>query len=997
MYSKVILLLSALFVFGDGAPLNIESSDVCSTQCSEAENLFYEIGKTYEYTLDTKTELKLEDQIVNVRISGLARMHYAKKCEFRLQLRGVRVEGVDKKQLRAEDLERETLTFAFNDGLISNVCPSLNEKSNILNIKKAILSAMQLSTKMLGPLKVVEERDILGDCETEYKTENQDGLTITKKKNLKTCRNRMIADTALFQNAILERMLERSTEVMQNNYECTQVISSNYKFFDKIECRETSHYMDYSRESAIKMRFYRILVKDPIPEHEFKKQSLLYTREDDHVVSIEEASKLLSKLCQSTVNDINDQSMKYFKRLSYALKGLEYDDINRMLSQVQMEGGIDGCISMKLHGLLESALLMSGGKAALRYMTEDIRSFDTSNPRKMMTLLSLPFISHPTEESVKAILPMMSNIKSPRLMLLATAMIGNFVRNNASCPEMMPAVKDAVNLLGNRLPNKCASNPREIKNVVALLKAIGNIGFLTDEVFAKIVGCAKSTSTESVVRAAALNVLKKSNACNYPSEQSTELKTLLNILMTKSDETDEIQIAAFKAFMTCSKGFGEEFIVKEAIVMSRNRANPRLAHYVYTYLNNLKKNKNPMYRKLRMEMITKDITDITMNDERVADEKMSYNKLYTYYSNELQMGIHFEMDYIMERNLKHPRALTVSAYIPIHERNIQLFEIGLRQDIDDQSISNLEKFLMEQNYEELMNIAKDMINDRWNDVNQEKMEKLQQLVMKLQESVKMLSMHFDYNENTLLCGSYSFMDSFIKREFKREAFLGWAQGRGRPSMHHLANHPMIAKIKNVFKERGYGLILLDSSIEIPTVSGLPEIAAARSVFVSGSTGVRERQNMINLMPNMGLSICLSIKTFINREEMVGLKWKTTAVSNLRMIVKMTNNDNEKSIELNLPSAKTDLIKFTSALYKDTEFGEEMYSMQGAPKKECQRDMFGLTACMVNHITPEFDLLKVQQFWISLEHSHGNNDGWKATLVYPNSRNNRYMIELKAPR
>lgn len=998
MYSKVILLLSALFVFGDGAPLNIENPNVCSTTCSEAQNLFYETGKTYIYDFDTKTELKLDDQLVNVRITGSAHLNYARKCEFRLQLKDVRIEGVDKKQLRAEDLQREILTFAFDDGLITNVCPSLEERSNTLNIKKAILSAMQMSTKMLGPLKVVEERDILGDCETTYSETNPYDKSIeqriVKKKNLKTCRNRLMANTALFHNAILERMLEQSSEVMRNDYECTQIIGNDH-ILKSVECRETSQNMYYSRESVISMKMIKV-DDSSIPEQmKFKKQSLLYTREDDHTTTIESAYKELTSLCHSVMNDITEGSMKYFKRLSYALRGLEYDDINRMLSQVQMEGGIGECRSMKLHGLLESALLMSAGKGSLRYMTEDIQSLDMSNSRKMMTLLSLPFISHPTEESVKALLPMMYNIKSPNILMLATAMIGNFVRNNKTCPTLMPAVKEAINVLGDRLPTKCFAREMNNEYIVAYLRAIGNIGFMTEEVFQKIVGCAKSTQTESNIRATALIALKKSRACEHPNEMSAELKTLLNILMTKGDETDEVQVAAFKTFMSCDKSLGEEFVVREAIVMSKNKANPRLAHYVQTYLMNLQKNKNPMYRKMRMELTSKNFEMIEDN----AEETMSYNKLYTYYSAKLQMGIHVEMDSIMEKKMKHPRAVMISAYIPIHERNVQLFEIGLRQDVDDESITNIEKFIKEQNFEEWMRIAKDVVfSDRWSEVSRNKVQQLERMLSKLHENVKMLSMHIDYNENTLFYGSYSWMDRFIKREFKRAAWGGFAQGRGRPSFLTInADHPIVQKMRNVFKERGYGLILMDSSIEMPTVSGLPVIAAARSIFVSGSTGLREKENMINLLPNFGINFCASVKTFVNREDMIGLKWKTAAISNFRMMVKITNNDNEKSIELNLPNAKTDLLKFTSAVYIHNEMGEKMFTYNLGMQKMCYPDMFGLTACMVNHMSPEVGLRSQQKFVISLEHSDIKTEGWKATLVHPNRQSSKYMIELRAPR
>ena len=42
-------------------------------------------------------------------------------------------------------LEKNALKFGFQDGVISNICPSLNEPVWVLNVKRGILSALQNS------------------------------------------------------------------------------------------------------------------------------------------------------------------------------------------------------------------------------------------------------------------------------------------------------------------------------------------------------------------------------------------------------------------------------------------------------------------------------------------------------------------------------------------------------------------------------------------------------------------------------------------------------------------------------------------------------------------------------------------------------------------------------------------------------------------------------------------------------------------------------------
>lgn len=90
------------------------------------------------------------------------------------------------------DLKNNLLRFAFHDGLISEVCPTLEEPTWVLNFKKGILSAFQNTMMRFDIDFNTTETDVSGTCSVYYTLQSTDNVfvTIRKTKDVKSCRNR---------------------------------------------------------------------------------------------------------------------------------------------------------------------------------------------------------------------------------------------------------------------------------------------------------------------------------------------------------------------------------------------------------------------------------------------------------------------------------------------------------------------------------------------------------------------------------------------------------------------------------------------------------------------------------------------------------------------------------------------------------------------------------------------------------------------------------------
>ncbi|RWS19841.1 uncharacterized protein B4U80_14362, partial [Leptotrombidium deliense] len=161
-------------------------------------------------------------------------------CEHSIQI--VRLEGSPEIERHKEALQRNVLLFSYDNGIIENVCPTNTEQQWILNVKKAILSAIQTSTEFVPTFKIVNERDFTGDCETVYTSEESKPdsqiQTIKKEKQLSNCRNHVRAKVPLIPPEILSSAKDlKPLQLATQN--CTQEININ-GIMEKAECTEDS-------------------------------------------------------------------------------------------------------------------------------------------------------------------------------------------------------------------------------------------------------------------------------------------------------------------------------------------------------------------------------------------------------------------------------------------------------------------------------------------------------------------------------------------------------------------------------------------------------------------------------------------------------------------------------------------------------------------------------------------------------------------------------------
>jgi hypothetical protein len=181
---------------------NLISTEKCVTVCKgdpkELSDNNYKFAATH-FTADaSKNKATLE-------LKADARLKSLGNCEYGLYVDSASVtEYLQKKTTKpntelAKQLQANEMRFGYSEGKINAVCSV--DTVEVTNIKKGILSHLQLGTRSFEGTTYNVDRDVMGDCLSRYRPANTTKagtIQLQRKRNLGECSNRQQYDMDSF-------------------------------------------------------------------------------------------------------------------------------------------------------------------------------------------------------------------------------------------------------------------------------------------------------------------------------------------------------------------------------------------------------------------------------------------------------------------------------------------------------------------------------------------------------------------------------------------------------------------------------------------------------------------------------------------------------------------------------------------------------------------------------------------------------------------------------
>jgi hypothetical protein len=667
---------TALLLIGAAALANAGpvARDTCATICDVAQTKFnVEPGKTYVYGYEGETLTKIEgasEEVSGLHVKTTARIHAISPCEFQLELRGTELSHLTPNDPTAKTaspvggafkdaLEANAVRFGMNNGRVERVCGGARDASWVLNIKRAIISALQNNMADLKTETTIRESDVVGTCDTVYKT-MEDG-SIIKTKNLLGCIDREYMNTMIQHSHYMVPSDVQGVPFLKSEHTCKQVVAEGK--IAEVTCTESHIARAFSNGEAgaattlkMKMTLKEAVVEKVAPKPVAFTVPITYDmtkteREIKDAATFVKAA--IAEICATS--HAEDKSPERFAKLIKNVQALDSTTLTKLHQEIAHQTCTLG--KKTFHDVLP----LAGTTAAVSVMKDILLAGEIDGVEANMWKSALAFIPNPNAEMIAHVTPLLAK-PDHKIYLSTAAMVRNFCAQRKDCAKVKE-VQDFINVLEARIGTDCSGK----EDVVLMsLKAIGNAG-ITMTGKTALITCIKNEKISMDLRIASLEAFRH-------MEIGSAKPALLEIY--KNMELDpEIRIGTFVALM---RDPCQMCIDAVQATMAKERV-LQVGSFVMSYMENARRSDNPAKKEINAILKMFDETKIKRDWNL---ERMKYSRAYatSHFSTYLNAGIDAESHVVFSPAGFLPRQVKTDLTINLFGRSINLLEVGARME-----------------------------------------------------------------------------------------------------------------------------------------------------------------------------------------------------------------------------------------------------------------------------------------------------------------------------
>ncbi|KAL8574772.1 hypothetical protein ACOMHN_035315 [Nucella lapillus] len=669
-------------------PVNSARNDgnsQCATRCIAFSKFQYARGTTYEFDYLAETSTSMEDaseDTARLSISATALVHVISDCDMVLQLRDVSVKESDpnsQSMRSAPDsssaaalLQRQPLRFSFQDGVVEELCPSVEETLWALNVKRGVLSAFQNSMSRLDSDETVTEVDVAGRCPSQYQVEDKGwySTTVKRSKDLLACTGRYDYQTAVTATPYHVESPVQSLPLMKSSHECQQTVNQ-HGILSSATCTELHQFRPFSREASgavtkvSQSLQYKTESRSPIRVQSVSQRvSLMFEHANKEEITRkaqQEAEEVLRQLCRDTQTDIRPDTPRLFSSLVSAMRRVDTSGLKALFAQLEQSTLCANNIrTMKF---FMDALPMAGTEASVTMMTQMLMSNDVTGLEADMWLTSLALIQEPSSamlEQVKSVLT--SKTLGQKALLPVSTMVNNFCLRQPQC-STEPSVQAIMTSFEDVIGSSCYVNKKNMDQVLMGLRAIGNAGHVSSS--ASVLNtCLKRSKNPMEIRVSAAQAFRR-----LPCDAD---RSTVTFIMEDSQEDSELRIASYLALMTCP----DDVTLQRVQLLLESEQDQQVGSFVWSHLTNLQETSSPHKQAVR-QLLTNVQLPASFDLGRL---QFSRNYEGSAFLKRLNSGAAAESNLVWSSSSSLPRSLAANLTVDLFGRSLNLMDFGLRAE-----------------------------------------------------------------------------------------------------------------------------------------------------------------------------------------------------------------------------------------------------------------------------------------------------------------------------
>lgn len=860
-FAPIIWTLLLLVSWASAGPVQLTS---CAAECRTplSPKFRHSIGQTYVYQFNGQTKTSVVGTSADealLQINAQVWMTFRSACDVVVQLKETTVAGLDD-TVDSSELEKRPLLVSWQDGLVESVCPHHSDPAWAVNIKRGVLSMLQHTSQFLDVSeKNVVENDVIGRCPTSYEVESgsvSEGapITLIKTKVPNQCSHRVGRHSAIPTVAYDVAAEVQSMPLMNSTSVCRQFIKNG--IVESVECQEAHMFRPLSTENGggaqteVTSTLKFVSARDASAVKiagDFEKSTLIFDASGHFDVrGAKDLSTLVKSLCNQLASESQVPVAQLFTELVHSLRRSSPKEVKAAYANML---GKKNCPEMpKTEKMFLDALPQAGSPGAVALMADLIKEEKISKRQSLGWFLSLPLSKFVTAESIKAVLPLVDSVsESPMALLSISGMARRFCTENREQCESNSEIQQLSTKFGKLLGNKCQNDDLR---VISALKAIGNLGVMSQDVLQTINTCIKEDKLPVSTRVAAIEATRNS-PCIKPIKEA-----LLDILANK-EEDNEVRIAAYLAVMRCPCSASLLRIQSILAVEEYNQ----VGSFIMSHMDNLKQNKSPAKQHVR-RLINKLQLDRSF---KVDLRKYSRNFANSHFCSVDNAGWDLDVNVVYSTKSFLPRSASMNLTVDLFGHSVNLFEIGARMENVERVLEHYlgpDGSIQKEGMAGLWSKMSDAMRIKRGTVKSGDLNTIDKMVelKDMKDSIK-------FDAFVRVFGSEIAMMHYRSEEAPKSADM-WEDVQTRLSK---AVKELIEGAKHVEIDVARSLMFLDTAATFPTIAGVPIKLA-----VNGTTTV-----------GLGLESNVDISALLRDPENADLKFKINPLAVTELSASMT--------------------------------------------------------------------------------------------------------------
>ncbi|XP_062892635.1 apolipoprotein B-100 [Mobula hypostoma] len=999
--------LGLLLLLGSWASVESELDDIKNTICFKQSTRFKNLKKfTYQYEAETSNEIfEKPNSISGVQIACKVELEVPQYCAYSMRVSSCSLKEVESissdgkpifglssnNEEFQQAMSRYELKFTTSHGHMGvTLYPNKNEPTNILNIKRGIISVLLVPVESGEDEQFVDTATVYGNCSSRITVNSRTGSLATQMtigRDLAQCNKFTPIRDHTSPIAMVTGLPFDTSALLTSNQYCSYSLGVKKHVTEAI-CNEEhifvpNHYNDVLGSLSRVKQILKLEAVTTTNSQYFAgdestiKKELTMEHVEDRVQSADSVLLVLQKLARISEDDQRQQRANLFQTLVAELRKVDGKTLETALPDLlQME---------KPRTLTFQALLQCGTPECFGAIIQMLQSKNVPELLADAVTYSVGLMASPSEDRIRSILNM-AKVRQTRGMFYALSHTVRRFYNERK--QNVPEVKEVADYLMSIIGSECSGN----ENTVYLtLKALGNMGQAMEsaapEIRTALLRCIKSGTASPSVQQAAVQAFRQ---MTLTDEIRTEL------LEVYTDNTSPV-LKRLGAYLLIMKKPTYRQLRK--IIKSLSKIeNEQVKSFVSTHLSNILISKDPTLQELKNKLadaLKETILPAPKDFRRYSRNYQIYKKInFLRTPNILEGGL--QSNVIFDPNTYVPRAIMLETTLNVFGRSVDLFEIGLEGNGLEPSLSAIfgpEGFFPDSAMKALYWVdgkVPEGVSEvlfKWFGVNRDDEHSKNNLMKELKLNFQNMWKKIEQQTPEV--------EAFL-RVYGNE--LGYVKGSDFKLLEEMMSkgfqllQSLPAQVKSILLN-GLGgnlfahYIFLDSQFNFPTGAGLPlKLSISGTTTPGVKAGLKFEKNKISGLFKPEIATEVMINLGINAPKFsrngIQLNCNLYFESGIEAQVSMTSNQ----IKLNIPAPKKP-VQFFSYGYKvsliqSTKI-EEVPSNMENELKQCTSWMAGENICITSSSmdsTPSYPLTQERRSVITIEPT-GAVTAYSASLTY----------------